>query len=97
LAFARNDSQAIPYFSEDDYAAAAGANDRTLESLVKELKVVYESFKALYTSFTPAILNKMCKGFKGEYSVASAGFILPGHLRWHLQVLEEKYYPLLGT
>jgi hypothetical protein len=41
------------------------------------------------------MLLRMCKGFKGEYSVASTGFMMPGHQRWHLRVLEEKYYPLL--
>jgi len=96
LAFARGENQSMPSFSEDEYATAAAAVNREVESLVEELKAVHLSLKALYDSFTPAMLDKIGKGFKGEYSVASLGFMLPGHQRWHLKVLEEKYYPLLG-
>jgi DinB superfamily len=95
LAFTRNETQAMPSFSEDDYAMAASANNRTIESLATELRMVHQSAKALFESFTPEMLHKTGKGFKGEYSVASIGFILPGHQRWHLQVLKERYYPLL--
>lgn len=95
LAFSRNETQAMPDFPEDNYASVAEANNRTIESLVDELRIVHKSFKALFESFTPAMLAKTGKGFKGKYSVASIGFILPGHQRWHLQILEERYYPLL--
>jgi hypothetical protein len=95
MAFARNEKQSLPSFSEDDYANIASANNRTIESLVDELRMVHKSSKLLFQSFTPEMLAKMGKGFKGEYLVASIGFILPGHQRWHFQVLEEKYYPLL--
>ena len=95
LAFARKEIQAMPFFSEDDYAETAAANNRTIENLVEELRIVHQSVKALYGSFTPEMLGRMGKGFKGEYSVASIGFMLPGHQRWHFQLLAEKYYPLL--
>lgn len=95
LAFARGETQSLPSFDEDGYAAAAKANDRSVESLVKELKLLHRSFKILYESFTSDMLGKMGKGFKGDYSVDSIGFCMPGHQRWHLQILEEKYYPLL--
>lgn len=95
LAFARGEMQPLPSFDEDGYAVAAQATNRTVESLVEELKLSHQSFKSLYQSFTPVMLSKMGKGFKGDYSVASIGFCMPGHQRWHLQVLEERYYPLL--
>jgi DinB family protein len=96
LAFARNETQAMPPFSEDDYAVSADANNRTIEELISELRTTHLSVKSLYESFTPAMLNKMGKGFKGEYSVVSIGFVLAGHQRWHFDVLKEKYYPLLN-
>ena len=95
LAFARGESQLVPSYSEEEYAKAAQATNRSLESLILELKTSHQSLKNLYESFTPAMLNKMGQGFKGEYSVASIGFILPGHQRWHFQIIEERYYPLL--
>lgn len=95
LAFARGESKSLPSYDEDSYATAAEANNRTLESLIKELKISHQSTKALFESFTPAMLEKMGKGFKGEYSVASIGFILPGHQRWHFGIIAERYFPLL--
>lgn len=95
LAAARGEKQTMPYFEEDEYAAAANANTRTLEDLVEEVRISRQSFLALFQSFTPDMLQRMCKGFKGEYSVLSIGFVIPGHQRWHLRILEEKYMPLL--
>jgi hypothetical protein len=95
LAFSRLETQAMPIFPEDDYAKNAEANHRTVEDLVAELKLINASFKALYQSFTPEMLVRTGKGFMGVYSVASTGFMLPGHQRWHLEVVKEKYFPLL--
>jgi hypothetical protein len=95
LAFARNETQTLPSFEEDDYATAAAASNRTIEDLVAELRITHQSLKAMYSSFNPAMLQKMGKGFKGQYSVASIGFIMPGHQRWHFQIVEERYFPLL--
>ncbi|MBK6784062.1 MAG: hypothetical protein IPG79_10070 [Saprospiraceae bacterium] len=49
----------------------------------------------MYQSFTPEMLEKKGMGFKGEYSVASIGFIMAGHQRWHSNIIEERYLPLL--
>ena len=95
LAFARGDRQLLPPFSEDDYAANTIANTRPFADLIAELKLVHLSTKALFQSFTVDMLNQKGIGFKGEYSVASIGFTLPGHQRWHFNIIEEKYLPLL--
>ncbi|MBK8546201.1 MAG: hypothetical protein IPL63_02070 [Saprospiraceae bacterium] len=58
LAFARNEIQRLPSFSEDEYASASLANDRTLESLIEELKTVHQSFLLMYQSFTSEMLEK---------------------------------------
>ncbi|MBL7726805.1 MAG: DinB family protein [Dinghuibacter sp.] len=95
LAFARADSQQMPSIPEDDYAITAQANARSLVSLVNELRIVNQSLKALFESFTPEMLVREGIGFKGPYTVASIGFTLPGHQRWHFDVLKERYFPLL--
>ncbi|MDZ4711024.1 MAG: DinB family protein [bacterium] len=94
LAFARGEKQAMPFFTEDDYAFTANAEGRTIEELLDELKIVHQSSLSLFRSFTPEVLNRTGKGFKGDYSVAAIGFMLPGHQRWHFEVIEEKYSSL---
>ncbi|MBE2216897.1 MAG: DinB family protein [Ignavibacteria bacterium] len=89
LAFARGINQPALPFPQDDYAAASNANNRTVEDLIDELKIVRESLFALYGSFTPEMLNKT--GSLPHLSAAAIGFVLPGHQRWHFRVIEEKY------
>lgn len=96
LSYARGEKQKVFSYEEDDYAKAAEANNRTLESLITELMLSHQSVKAMFASFTPAMLDKMCHGFSGDYSVACVGFVLPGHQRWHFQIIEERYFPLLA-
>jgi hypothetical protein len=95
LAYARNEKQAVLSFDEDAYTRASGANARELDGLIEELLLSHKSVQLLFESFTPQMCEQLCPGFKGPYSVASVGFILPGHQRWHFRILEEKYYPLL--
>ncbi len=95
LTYARGEKNAVLSFEEDDYAKASEANNRSLESLMEELRSTHVSALTLFQSFTPSMLEKMCIGFKGKYSVASVGFILPGHQRWHFGILEERYYGII--
>jgi DinB superfamily len=94
-AFARGDEQTMLSFDEELYGKNGIANTRTIEDLIAEMKILSQSFLLLYTSFSNEILQKIGNGSTGKYSVAAIGFIIPGHQRWHLQILEEKYYPLL--
>lgn len=95
LAFARGEAEKLPPYDEDSYASLAGANNRTLEDLVDELRLVHLSFLKMYASFDEKALARMGRSFKGHSSVASIGFCMPGHQRWHIEVLEDRYYPLL--
>lgn len=95
LAFARKESVRLPSYSEDEYGAASDANRRSAEDLVAELRTLHHSTLQLFSSFTPEMLARSGMGFKGPYTVASVGFILPGHQRWHFGIINERYMPLL--
>ena len=95
LVFARGDEQRVPSFPEDDYANSAKAGERSLEDLIHELRSTHESAKTLFQSFPEEVLLRTGEGFKGPYSVASIGFIMPGHQRWHFEVIKEKYLTLV--
>lgn len=96
LSFAREEKKPLPSYDENEYATAANANHLSIERLVFELQLVHQSFLTMYENFSPEMLNGKGQGFKGEYSVASIGFIMPGHQRWHLNVIQERYLPLIG-
>lgn len=96
LAFARGEKGQVLSFDEEQYAREADTTTRTLEELIAELKLVRRSFQVLFESFSPEALLRSGRGFSGEYSVLSIGFMMPGHQRWHLDVIKEKYLPLAG-
>lgn len=95
LGFARGEVQ-LPSYDEDQYAAFAKAGNRSLEDLLTELRTLHLSFQQLFASFTPEALDREGMGFKGPYSVAAIGYCMPGHQRWHIDIIKERYYPLLG-
>jgi DinB superfamily len=95
-AFARNDKQTMLPFDEEKYAQHTNANNRTINDLLDELILVRKGYIALYKSFTDEMLMRSGKGFNGtEYCVLSMAFMIAGHQRWHIKVVEEKYYSLL--
>jgi DinB superfamily len=95
-AFSRKDTQKMLSFDEDLFAKNAHANRRTIEDLMDELILVRKNFIALYKSFTPEMLLLSGKGYNGaSYSVLSMGFMIPGHQRWHFNVMEERYFTML--
>jgi len=95
LVYARGEKQSVLTYDENMYAQSSNARSRDIPVLKEELKISHISLKYLFESFTPGMLSKMCRGFAGEYSVASVGFILPGHQRWHFEIIDKKYIPLL--
>lgn len=94
LSIARGEKQPLPPFSENDYVIEANASARNLEELKSELINLHKSLLDMYRSFTPEMLNTKAKSFAGEYTVRDIGFILPGHQRWHFEVINEKYMDL---
>ncbi len=96
LAIARGETQKLPSFDENAYAIEAKGSSRSLPSLLDELRLSHQNFRAMYATFTPDILLRRGPSFKGTYSVAEIGFIAAGHQRWHLEVIQEKYLPLAG-
>lgn len=95
LRFARNDSTILPGFEEDDFANAAQANGRSLDDLLAELTTMRQSSLQLFASFTDEMLQQTGKSFRSEISVLAIGFTLVGHQIHHLNILAERYYPLL--
>ncbi len=82
-------------FDEDAYAANSDANRRSIDELLEEMAVVRHSSIALFRSFTDAMLKKEGLGARGPYSVASIAFIIAGHQRWTMNIVRERYLPLL--
>jgi hypothetical protein len=95
LSFARGEQKVMP-FDEELWGRNAKASNRKLDDLLDELLTVRKGTIHMYNSFKDEMLVRVGIGFKGEYSVHDLGFIIAGHQRWHLNVIRERYLPLVS-
>ncbi len=98
LAIARGDKQKMIPYNEEDFAKNTNANNRTVQDILEELMLVRRGTIAMFKSFNAEMLHQIGNGYDDmQYCPLSLGFMLAGHQRWHIKVLEERYYPLLTT
>lgn len=96
LAIARGDKQKMIPYDEEEFGKNAKATRRPLEEILDELILLRKSTIAMFQSFDDEMLTQLGNGFNGmQYCPLSLGFMLAGHQRWHFNVLEERYYPLV--
>ncbi len=97
LLFARRVGDPPQGLEEDDMAANSRANERTVREIVDELKIVRAGTKALFESFDDTTLNILGKTQTAEISVIAKGFANIGHQIHHLNIINERYLPLLNS
>ena len=91
VCFARKESQVLPGFNENDYAASSFANDRTWDSLLEEFVAVRRSTLLLFNSFNAEMLATTGKAGNNELSVQQVGYIIVGHFKHHIKIIKERY------
>ncbi len=91
LCFARNDQQALPGFSESDWAAAAGAEVRGMAGLAAELHAARASTVALLQGLGEDTLMRRGIANENRFTVRSIAWIIAGHELHHLRIVRERY------
>ena len=94
--FARNDQTALPGFDENTFADVAGATGRAIPDLYDEYALVRQSSIALFRSFDNAMLVRSGICFNRTISVLALGFVLVGHAMHHVNIIKERYLPILA-
>lgn len=95
LTIARNDKTSLPGFEENEYVPESKSNRRSISDLLDELANVQRSTKLLFDSFDNEMLLRegICSG--RNISVLAIGFAISGHALHHVNVIKERYLPLL--
>lgn len=91
LRIARNDQTELPGFEENDYAAVAGANLRTLESLLEEYQAVRTATIHLFKYWNEDQLSRVGKASNFLVSVKALAYIILGHEQHHITIIKERY------
>lgn len=95
LRFARNDKNELEGFDEDYFAENTTAESRTIKDLMDEFILVRKGSISLFNSFNNEMLKTTGKANGKEVSVVALGFIICGHQKHHLNIIKQRYIPLL--
>jgi hypothetical protein len=91
LWFARKDVSPLPGFEENTWADTLQGSTREWEDLLKEFKTVRKATMSLFASFTDEELAYIGTANNNSTSVAAIGFLCAGHIKHHIDIIEEKY------
>lgn len=97
LTFARKDKTALPGFDENVYADTTLNTSRTVTELLDELRAVRNATIYLFESFDEEMLNEYGTANGKDISVVALGYIIAGHMAHHLNIIRERYMPLLNA
>ncbi len=91
LRIARRDKTNLPGFEQDDYVPYCGANERSIDSILKEYELQRASTIALFSNFEDSVFTHFGYANGAALSVRAALYIIAGHELHHLKIIEEKY------
>jgi uncharacterized damage-inducible protein DinB len=91
LRFARADSTPLPGFDQEPYAVRSKANERTMESLVKEFLTVRKATLSLFSYLPEEALMRGGTANDHYVSVRALLYHLAGHEAHHINIIKQKY------
>jgi hypothetical protein len=91
LRIGRGDKTPLPSFDDQDYVAEVRAGDRTLAGLAAEWGDVRQATIALFRNLPAAAWQRWGTASENPISVRALAYIIAGHVRHHLEVLEARY------
>ncbi|SEP61370.1 DinB family protein [Flavobacterium urocaniciphilum] len=91
LRFARFDETPLSGYEENDFAASANANLRSIEELIEEYVIARKSTILLFKSFSDIMLESVGVASGASNSVRAIGYVITGHDIHHINVIKERY------
>jgi hypothetical protein len=94
---ARGETASLPGFDENAYAANATFDQYPLRELLDEFAHVREGNLALFRHLSPEAWLRRGVANQNPISVRALAWVIVGHARHHMAVLEQHYLPRLRT
>jgi hypothetical protein len=91
LRIGRGDSTPLPSFDDQGYVDEQHAGDRTLVELAQEWVNVRRATLALFQNFPDSAWTRRGIASNQPTSVRAIAYVIAGHVRHHLEVLEARY------
>lgn len=94
LVAARGDTSPQYRMDEELYAGNVDVSQRTLQSLISEFEAVRSSTEHLYSHLTDAQSKLLCNIVTHPMTARAIGYFLIGHVKHHLNVINQRYLNL---
>jgi hypothetical protein len=91
LRIGRGDGTPLPGFDENEYVPAMAAGTRTVADFAAEWGEVRRATLALFRYLPPEAWQRRGTASGKPVSVRALAYIIGGHVRHHLGVLDERY------
>ncbi len=91
LRIARQDATPLPGFEQNEYVQTAGSNERKLEDLLDELRLVRQASLALFHGLLEEAWMRSGRVSEWILSVRGIAFTTVGHELHHYRILRERY------
>jgi hypothetical protein len=91
LRIGRGDTTPLPSFDDQAYVPESRAGDRTLASLTAEWGDTRRATISLFRNLPAEAWHRRGTASDQPISVRALAYVVAGHLRHHLQTLEERY------
>lgn len=95
LRFSRNDKAQLPGYDEEILAANTIANNRAIDDLMEEFAELRRSTITLFKNMDKTMLTRLGNANQTEISALALGFVILGHPLHHMNVVRDRYFPLL--
>lgn len=95
VCIARGEKAPLPGFDENEYMQHASFDSCTLNELLKEFELVRASNVLFFRHLHGDARMRIGVANANEVSVRALAYILVGHLRHHIAVLQERYLPAI--
>jgi len=96
LRFSRNDQTALPGYDEELLAQNTNAGNRTFQDLMEEFSILRSSTIALFKGMNDEMILRSGVANTSTISALALGFVILGHPVHHMNIIEERYFPLLS-
>ena len=91
MRFARADQTELPGFDENAFVAGAEFDQRSLESLLRELEAVRGATAAFFHGLPQQAWTRAGTANNNRMSVRAAAYVIAGHELHHRDILQTRY------
>lgn len=91
LCISRGEKKSLPGYDQEEYVEQAEFDNRSLQSMSTEYDALRNANISMFSSFNNEQINRSGTANNAEVSVRALAYIIAGHEKHHLNILEEKY------